>query len=119
MLLKVLLTISLAIASIGCEPVRFDNYRVYEVSIDNADQLSVMQHLEQFSDGVVVHYVYLVWFADSDFSFKYSFWESPVQTGMTVNVMVPPHKIADFEELGSQMQISFKLKIENVQKYGR
>lgn len=33
--------------------------------------------------------------------------------------MVPPHKIADFEELGSQMQISFKLKIENVQKYGR
>ncbi|KAL9706931.1 hypothetical protein quinque_010449 [Culex quinquefasciatus] len=97
MLLKVLLTISLAIASIGCEPVRFDNYRVYEVSIDNADQLSVMQHLEQFSDG-------------------YSFWESPVQTGMTVNVMVPPHKIADFEELGSQMQISFKLKIENVQK---
>lgn len=37
---------------------------------------------------------------------------------MTVNVMVPPHKIADFEELGLQMQIRTKLKIEDIQEYG-
>lgn len=97
MFLNLLITISIAIASIACEPVRFDNYRVYEVPIDNADQLRVMQYLEQFPVG-------------------YSFWESPVQTGMKVNVMVPPHKFADFEELGSQLQLNMKLKIENVQQ---
>lgn len=34
------------------EKVRFDNYRVYDVSIETDEQLKVLQYLEQFSDGV-------------------------------------------------------------------
>ena len=41
-------TISLAIA----EKARFDNYRVYRLNIENELQLSVLQQIEQFPDGV-------------------------------------------------------------------
>lgn len=34
------------------EPVRFDNYRLYEVSIANRMQLEALQLLEQYPDGV-------------------------------------------------------------------
>ncbi|XP_065072625.1 zinc carboxypeptidase-like [Ochlerotatus camptorhynchus] len=90
-----ILAVTLALAS--GERIRFENYRVYDVSIGNVDQLEVLQHLEQFPDG-------------------YTFWESPVQTGMKVSVMVPPHKVDDFEGLCSRMLMETSLKISNVQQ---
>lgn len=40
------------LALVSGERVRFDNYRVYDVAIENVDQLQVMQYLEQYPDGV-------------------------------------------------------------------
>ena len=39
------------------EKARFDNYRVYEVSINNEDQLNLMVEIENYSDAVrhIVH----------------------------------------------------------------
>ncbi|KXJ75388.1 hypothetical protein RP20_CCG011859 [Aedes albopictus] len=85
------------LALVSGERVRFDNYRVYDVAIENVDQLQVMQYLEQYPDG-------------------YTFWESPVQTGMKVSVMVPPHKVEDFQDLCLRMEMEVSLKIENVQR---
>ncbi|XP_062551927.1 zinc carboxypeptidase-like [Armigeres subalbatus] len=91
------LVLAISVALIWGERVRFDNYRVYDVTVANEKQLQILQHLEQFSDG-------------------YTFWDSPVQTGMKVSIMVPPHKIEDFYELSSRLDMKTVLKIENVQQ---
>ncbi|XP_052864272.1 zinc carboxypeptidase A 1-like [Anopheles cruzii] len=91
----------LALAALACgssaEQSRFDNYRVYEVSIDTDRQLQALQQLEQNSDG-------------------YSFWESPVQTNMRLSMVVPPHKFAHFEELTTALSLKTRLQIEDFQK---
>ncbi|XP_062551928.1 zinc carboxypeptidase-like [Armigeres subalbatus] len=79
------------------EKVRFDSYRVYEVSIENDEQLQVLQYLEQFSDG-------------------YSFWESPVQTNMNLRIVVPPHKVGDFGEITERLQMKNTLMVQNLQE---
>ncbi|XP_058059273.1 zinc carboxypeptidase-like [Anopheles bellator] len=81
----------------SAEQARFDNYRVYEVSIDTDRQLQALQQLEQNSDG-------------------YSFWESPVQTDMRLSMVVPPHKFAHFEELTTALSLKTRLQIEDFQK---
>lgn len=46
------LLFAVGVCSTIADRVRFDNYRVYDVSVDNDEQLKVLQYLEQFSDGV-------------------------------------------------------------------
>lgn len=36
----------------AAEKARYDNYRVYEILIENEEQLEVMQQIENFPDGV-------------------------------------------------------------------
>lgn len=36
----------------AAEKARYDNYRVYEISIDNDQQLALMQQIEKYPDGV-------------------------------------------------------------------
>ncbi|XP_053673303.1 zinc carboxypeptidase-like [Anopheles nili] len=87
-----------AFASSGsAEQARFDNYRVYEVSIETDRQLQALQHLELNPDG-------------------YSFWESPVQTNMRLSMVVPPHKFAHFEEIMTALEMKTRLQIEDFQK---
>ncbi|XP_052864270.1 zinc carboxypeptidase A 1-like [Anopheles cruzii] len=98
MILKfVVLLICLGAGLLQAEPVRFDNYRVYEVSIGSEKQLEAFQYMERYPDG-------------------YIFWESPVQTNMKINLVVPPHKVAEFEELKQHLDFESRLKIANVQK---
>ncbi|KAL1395459.1 hypothetical protein pipiens_011234 [Culex pipiens pipiens] len=92
-----LLLLAIAGGSVTGEKVRFDNYRVYEVNPSNAEQLQVLQYLEQVPDG-------------------YSFWEMPVQVGMNVRMVVPPHKFSDFEEMTARLGMDSTLKVENLQK---
>ncbi|XP_050099673.1 zinc carboxypeptidase-like [Anopheles aquasalis] len=91
------LLLCLGATMLRAEPVRFDNYRLYEVSIANQMQLDALQLLEQYPDG-------------------YIFWESPVQTNMKINVVVPPHKTAQFDELRAQLRIESRMKTANVQQ---
>ncbi|XP_055543821.1 zinc carboxypeptidase-like [Wyeomyia smithii] len=96
-LLKTLFPLVISITFVWCAQVRFDNYRVYEIFINNQVQLDALQYLEQFSDA-------------------YSFWESPIRTGKKIDVMVPPHKFSDFDELASRLEMRVRMKIENVQR---
>lgn len=48
---------------------------------------------------------------------QYSFWEMPVQVGMNVRMVVPPHKFSDFEEMTARLGMESTLKVENLQKY--
>lgn len=34
------------------EKARFDNYRVYQISIENDEQLELLQQIENYPDGV-------------------------------------------------------------------
>ncbi|XP_052871081.1 zinc carboxypeptidase-like [Anopheles cruzii] len=98
MILKfVALLVCLGAGLLQAEPVRFDNYRVYEISIGSQKQLEAFQYMERYPDG-------------------YIFWESPVQTNMKINLVVPPHKVAEFEELKQHLDFESRLKIANVQK---
>ncbi|XP_055639959.1 zinc carboxypeptidase-like [Toxorhynchites rutilus septentrionalis] len=94
---SILLLLIVAVYGASAERARFDNYRVYEVSVRNNVQLQVLKYLEQFPDG-------------------YYFWESPVQVDMEVRIVIPPHKFADFEELTSRLNMEKSLKINNLQK---
>ena len=51
--LKVLLLTFCFVFCVSCvEKARFDNYRVYEINIENEKQLELMKEIERFPDGV-------------------------------------------------------------------
>lgn len=92
-----LLLIAAAVCSAFAEQARFDNYRVYQVNIATEQQLQTLQYLEQHSDG-------------------YIFWDLPAQTNMELELVVPPHKFADFEELVAKLNMKNRLMINNFQE---
>lgn len=46
----------LALAS--AEKVRYDDYRVYKVFVENNEQLKALQHLDEHSDSVKIKFQY-------------------------------------------------------------
>jgi len=78
------------------EKARFDNYRVYSLNVDTVEQLKELKKLDGNSDG-------------------FEFWKL-ADVGKEADLMVPPHKFADFEELVESLKISYYLKIRNVQE---
>lgn len=79
------------------EKARFDNYRVYSLNVETVEQLKELKKLDENSDG-------------------FEFWKL-ADVGREADLMVPPHKYADFEELVESLNISYYLKIRNVQEY--
>ncbi|XP_037038856.1 zinc carboxypeptidase-like [Bradysia coprophila] len=77
------------------EKARFDNYRVYSLNVETVEQLMELKKLDGNSDG-------------------FEFWKL-ADVGREADLMVPPHKFADFEELATELKISYYLKIHNVQ----
>ncbi|XP_059610856.1 uncharacterized protein LOC132257834 [Phlebotomus argentipes] len=92
------LAIVLLAAFSSAEKARFDNYRVYTVQVDNDEQLQVLYEMEKAA-----------------FS-SYDFWKNPSYIGRPVEVMVPPHKFSEFEEIMESLQFQTSLKITNVQE---
>ncbi|CRL07711.1 CLUMA_CG020665, isoform A [Clunio marinus] len=91
----ILLIFSFTIGS--CEKARFDNYRVYSINIDNNVQLSVLKEIEQTSDS-------------------YSFWDSPTHVGENVEIVVPPHQFAHYDEIINKFTFRTILIHENLQE---
>lgn len=79
------------------EKARFDNYRVYSIDIKNENQLNVLRELENYPDGIL-------------------FRMMPTAVGQTVDIVVPPHKLADISELFAVYEFSSHTKTENLQK---
>lgn len=92
-ILLVIFCISVSFSS----KVSFDQYHVYTLHVESAIQAKLLQTIESNGSG-------------------YDFWKSPV-LGDWADVMVAPHKLADFEEIIQSANISYQLMINNVQRY--
>lgn len=79
------------------EKMRFDNHRLYGVHIDTLDQLDLFRNLEENTDGFLL-------------------WNYPV-LGDSVDVMVAPHKLSEFNQLVQLYDLQFRLKMKNVQRF--
>lgn len=71
--------------------VRYDNYRVYSVKVENADHLNRLESIES----------------------QYDFWKSG-NIGQHSDIMVAPHKVDEFEKFIENMNSS--IKVDNVQR---
>jgi len=87
--------IYLMVATVVCEKVRYDNYRVYSLKVDTPAQLSILQHLESVSNGTI-------------------FLDGPILS-QNATLVVPPHKLADIAELLSEHRIENEVQWENLQ----
>lgn len=97
MLKSVLVVLLIAVNVIAIEKARFDNYRVYLIEVENDEQLQVLQKLESHQDSL-------------------QFIMPPTINQTSVEVIVPPHKFADFSELCDKYQMKNEIKIENLQR---
>lgn len=92
------LVILISSQTIYCEKARFDNYRVYSIVIDDNEQLQVLQQLENNPDGL-------------------SFMMPPTHNQSMIEIIVPPHKFAEFSELCEMFNMKKELKVENLQRF--
>uniref|UniRef100_A0A6M2E0R1 Zinc carboxypeptidase A 1 n=1 Tax=Xenopsylla cheopis TaxID=163159 RepID=A0A6M2E0R1_XENCH len=94
------LLIILATVAIGLclgEKILFNNYKVYRVTAGNYEQIEILKQLEKSSDA-------------------YNFWTEIGLPGKDVDIMVPPHKLEDFEQMLNYNQFSFRIMVDDVQK---
>lgn len=94
--MNILVAVFLAVAvlCVSGEPARFDNYKVFTLKVTTEEQLTQLQQIE--NDG------------------QYTFWTAPNRLN-DVDIMVAPHKFAEFDDLVDFLHIESVLKVENVQ----
>lgn len=93
-----LIVFGACIAIVFGERARFDNYRIYSVHVENGQQLNVLRELEIHPDGIL-------------------FQALPTKVGQIVDLITPPHKIADISELFEIFKFKNQIKTKNLQKY--
>ncbi|XP_017075722.2 LOW QUALITY PROTEIN: zinc carboxypeptidase A 1 [Drosophila eugracilis] len=86
-----------ATSSVSAERVRYDNYRMYKATTENAKQLAVLKDLEGSSDSIM-------------------FLDGVHIVGADVQIVVAPHKVPDFLEILGKAEIKYELKSSDVQK---
>lgn len=89
--------VALIIGDVSSEKVRFDNYRVYSVQIDKSEDFSILQRLENLREG-------------------FQIWNRPA-VGQMADIVVPPHKLTDFNDALHQYGLLSSIKIFNIQEY--
>lgn len=92
-----LAVVLLMAASCFAVKARYDNYKLYSMQLQNEEQAKAVVELEHNTDS-------------------YDFW-SAVSLVRDVDVMVPPHKLGEFEDFLNRFNIEFNIKVENIQKY--
>ncbi|XP_016955181.1 zinc carboxypeptidase [Drosophila biarmipes] len=97
MLLKVLLFVGLFSLAWGVEQVRYDNYKVYNVRIDDLEQFKLLNAQEK--------------------ALKLSSWREARHLGESSDLMLPPQYQETFESLLSTHNFTYNLKIDNVQTH--
>jgi murein tripeptide amidase MpaA len=91
------LCFALTVLTVSAEKVKYDNYRVYSLAVENEQQLAIMKEIENNPDG-------------------YRFWEFPTAVGHNVDIVVPPHKIVEFQDMVLDNQMKSKLMVPDLQK---
>lgn len=92
--MKLLAFLCVLVTVVTAEKMRYDDHRVYTLVVTNKEQLDWLHQLES-EEG-------------------YVFWND-IAMGHSVDLMVPPYKMLDFDEMSAKFRISRKLNIENVQ----
>jgi len=78
------------------QKARYDFYHVYRLQVETNEQLTVLKQIQETSDG-------------------YIFLEPPVLS-KDVEIIVPPHKLADINDIFEALKIKNQLKSRNFQK---
>lgn len=91
-----LLSVILVVLATEDNRARFDNYRVYSFPVEKEHQLEALQEIEAHPDGLM-------------------FLEAPI-LGRTAELLAPPHKLADVQDLFESLNLKAKLKIRNIQE---
>lgn len=94
-LLLLIIFLSFSIVVFG-EKIRYDNYRVYSIKVENEKQLKLLQDLKNFRDGIL-------------------FMEDPISLHRTIDIVVPPHKCTNISDLFESYGMKNQIKIENLQ----
>ncbi|KAK0081614.1 hypothetical protein PV325_011858 [Microctonus aethiopoides] len=77
--------------------IRYDNYKVFKIFPKNEMQINLLYQLSEYSN-------------------EYSFWHEPSFINDTVDVMIGPEKLMQFEDLMNSKKIKYEILIENVQE---
>lgn len=80
------------------EPIKYDGYRLYQVTPKDQKELEILKHLKDNEED------------------DYKFWNGLLE-GRTIDVLVPPSKIAKFEEQTVKGGMNFSLVMDDVQKF--
>ncbi|KAJ6632757.1 Zinc carboxypeptidase A 1, partial [Pseudolycoriella hygida] len=94
-LLKLILSLTL-FTVVVTEPQRFDNYKVYEIKVENKDHVNILRSLE------------------GNASDEYDFWNSPI-VGRNADIMVSPEKTDAFEKMMKNFNMTVGVKVLNLQ----
>lgn len=95
-LLHLAIVLSMGIACFAAK-ARYDNYKLYSMQLSTEEQAKAVEVLAQNVDS-------------------YDFW-SDTSLVRDVDVMIPPHKLGEFEDFLTRFNITFHVKVENIQKY--
>lgn len=90
-----LLLIGLATASQSAKD-KYDNYHLYGAIPHTDEQVKQLDQIEQY-----LH--------------EYDFW-SLGNKNIESTIMVPPHKLSEFEEIMESLNITYSIKTKNVQE---
>lgn len=75
---------------------RYDNYKLYSMQLKTEEQAKAVVELEDHTDA-------------------YDFW-SATSLVRDTDVMVPPHKLGEFEDFLARFNIEHHIKVENIQE---
>lgn len=75
---------------------RYDNYKLYSMQLKTEEQAKAVVELEDNTDA-------------------YDFW-SATSLVRDTDVMVPPHKLGEFEDFLARFNIQHHIKVENIQE---
>lgn len=86
-----------AVAAVSAEKMRFDHHKVFNLKVDSEEQMTILRQLEETAaEG------------------EYVFGDSPV-VGRDVDVVVPPHRLYEFNGIMKKFNIIHELEVENLQ----
>lgn len=91
------IVLALVVVAISAEKMRFDHHRIFSLKVESKEQMKILKQLEENSaEG------------------EYVFGDSPV-VGRSVEVVVPPHRLYEFDGLMNDFNIVHELKVANLQ----
>jgi len=96
--MKLQLALILLMGALSCFAAksRYDNYKLYGLRPSTEEQVKALAALELNTDA-------------------YDFWSAPSMV-RDVDIMIPPHKLGEFEDFLTRVNISYEIKVENIQK---